>query len=265
MAHWASRLEAGYRKHCGLLFGVLALVLVFYVLFAGQDVGLSNNGDFVRTMNACSLSFGDQVPSHIYVDTFRISLPHDSAWKNVVSILFGTDGVRNYPSLHVPVVRVSVVLNLVINKLTGLPMDTYHLQVLGVMYTLLYAAGIGLLLSQFKLRRLWLDLTVKFAALLVLCDIGYVAYFNSLYGEPLEHIALIYCAAMLVRILTHQPTVWDGVWCALAAAAYGWAKFFNIPIAILLVLVMEGILLVRLGKRQVLAFGGVALTLLLAV
>lgn len=265
MAHWASRLEAGYRKHCGLLFGVLALVLVFYVLFAGQDVGLSNNGDFVRTMNACSLSFGDQVPSHIYVDTFRISLPHDSAWENVVSILFGTDGVRNYPSLHVPVVRVSVVLNLVINKLTGLPMDTYHLQVLGVMYTLLYAAGIGLLLSQFKLRRLWLDLTVKFAALLVLCDIGYVAYFNSLYGEPLEHIALIYCAAMLVRILTHQPTVWDGVWCALAAAAYGWAKFFNIPIAILLVLVMEGILLVRLGKRQVLAFGGVALTLLLAV
>ncbi len=265
MKPWASRLGTGYRKYCGLLFGVLALIVVSCVLFAGQDIGLSNNGDFVRTMNACSLSFGDRIPSHTYADTFRISLPHDSPWENVASILFSTDGVRNYPSLHVLVVRVSVVLNLVVNKLAGFPIDTYHLSVLGGMYALLYAAGIGLLLSQFQLRRLWQDLTVKLLALVVLCDIGYVAYFNSLYGEPLEHIALIYCAAMVVRILTRSPTVWDGVWCALAAAAYGWAKFFNIPIAIVLVVVMEGILLVRLRKKRMITFGGAALALLLGV
>ena len=265
MKPWASRLETGYRKYCGLLFGALALIVVSCVLFAGQDIGLSNNGDFVRTMNACSLGFGDRIPSHTYADTFRISLPHDSPWENVASILFSTGGVRNYPSLHVLVVRISVVLNLMVNKLAGFPMDTYHLSVLGGLYALLYAAGIGLLLSQFQLRRLWQDLAVKLLALVVLCDIGYVAYFNSLYGEPLEHIALIYCAAMVVRILTRPPTVWDGMWCALATAAYGWAKFFNIPIAIVLLVVMEGILLVRLGKKRVIAFGGAALALLLGV
>ncbi|HJH62314.1 MAG TPA: DUF6273 domain-containing protein [Firmicutes bacterium] len=265
MEHWTSRLEAGYQRYCGLLFGALALVMVACVLFVGQDVGLSNNGDFVRTMAASSLRFGNQLPSHTYVDTFQIVLPHPSAWQNVLSILFGGDGLANYPSLHVLPVRVSVVLSLVVNKLAGLPMDTYHLEVLGGMYTLLYAAGIGLLLSQFRLRRLWQDLLVKLAALVVLCDIGYVAYFNSLYGEALEHIALVYCAAMLVRVLTRQPTVWDGVWCALAAASYGWAKFFNIPVAILLVLVLEGIVLVRLGRRRVLAAGGAALALLLGV
>ena len=143
MTHWTSRLETGYHRYCGLLFGALALLVVACVLFAGQDVGLSNNGDFVRTMAASSLRFGDQLPSHIYVDTFQIVLPHPSAWQNVASILFGGDGLANYPSLHVLPVRVSVVLSLVVNKLAGLPIDTYHLEVLGGMYTLLYAAGSG--------------------------------------------------------------------------------------------------------------------------
>ncbi len=265
MTHRTSRLETGYRKYCGLLFGALALIIVACVLFAGDGIGLSNNGDFGRVMAASSLGFGDTLPSHTYVDTFRITLSHDSALENVASILFGTEGLSRYPSVHVLLVRISVVLNLVLNKLLGLPMDTYHITVLGAMYTLLYAVGIGLLLSQFRLRRLWQDFLVKAAALLVLCDIGYVAYFNSFYGEAPEHIALVYCAAMLIRVFTRTPTAWDGVWCAVAAAAYGWAKFFNIPIACLMVLVMEGIVLIRLKKKRVLAFGGAALALLLAV
>ena len=259
------RLEELYRKWCGPLFGVLALVIILCVLFAGDGIGLSNNGDFVRVMNASSLAFGARIPSHTYADTFVINLSRGSAPENVLAILFGTAGLRAYPSVHVIVVRLSVVLNLVLNKLMGWEMNTWHIQVLGVMHTLLYAAGIGFLLSQFRLRRVWQDALVKAAALVVLCDIGYVAYFNSLYGEGLEHIALIWCAAMLVRVLNRTPTAWDALWCALCAVVYGWAKFFNIPLAILALIVMEGIVLIRSGKRQALVFGGGALALLMAV
>lgn len=259
------RLTALYRTHCGLLYGALALLIILCVLFAGPDIGLSNNGDFGRVMSASSLTMGPIRPSYTYVDTYVISLKQNSAAANLASILFGSEGLARYPSIHVALVRLSVVANLVLNKLAGWDMSTYHIGVLGLMYSLLYAVGIGLLLSQFKLRRLWQDVLVKAAALIVLCDVGYIAYFNSFYGEPLEHIALIYCAAMLVRILTRKPTLWDGVWCGVAALMYGWAKFFNIPLACLMVLVMEGILLVRLGKRRVIALGGAALAALLAV
>ena len=259
------RLEGLYRKWCGPLFGVLALGITLWVLFAGDGIGLSNNGDFVRVMNACSLSYGERVPAHTYADTFTVDLSRGSALKNILAILFGQAGLRDYPSVHVIMVRLSVVLNLVLNKLMGWEMSTFHIQVLGVMHALLYAAGLGFLLSQFRLRRVWQDVLVKAAALVVLCDIGYVAYFNSLYGEGLEHIALIWCAAMLVRVLNRTPTVRDGLWCALCAVAYGWAKFFNIPLAILALAVMEGIVLIRSGKRRALAFGGGAAVFLLAV
>lgn len=258
-------LEKRYRRWCGPLYGVLALVIILLVLFGGDEIGLSNNGDFVRVMRAASLSFGARMPAHTYADTFVINLSRGSAPENILAILFGTEGLGSYPSAHVLAVRLSVLLNLVVNKLAGWEMSTYHIGVLGVMYSVLYAAGIGFLLSQFRLSRVWQDVLVKAAAVTVLCDIGYVAYFNSFYGEAPEHIALVWCAAMLVRVLSRTPTVWDGVWCAVCAAAYGWSKFFNIPLAVLVLLVMEGIVLIRSGKRQVLAFGGGALALLMAV
>lgn len=260
-------LAEGCRRWNGLVFGALALVIVLCVLFAGDDVGLSNNGDFSRVMYASSLSYGERVPSHTYADAYTIDLSHGSWPANLASILFGLKGLGSYPSLHVPLVRLSVVVNLVVNKVMGWEMSTYHLGVLGVMYALLYAAAIGLLCAQVRLRRLWADVLVKCAALVVLCDIGYVAYFNSFYGEALEHIMLVFCAAFLLRALGRpRPTAWDGAWCAISALGYGWAKFFNIPLAILLAATMALAVYLRgARKRRVLAMGGAAIVLLLAV
>ena len=260
-----NRLESFYRKRCGLLYGLLALVIVLCVLFGGDDVGLSNNADFGRVINVSSLAYGEKLPSFTYADTYVITLSEGSALKNICSILFNVRSFLQFPSVQVLLVRASVVVNLVINKLTGLTMTTYHIGVLGVIHSLLYAAGIGLLLSQFRLRRLWQDIAVKVAALFVLCDIGYIAYFNSFYGEGPEHIALIYCVAMLVRLFTRKPTFRDAIWCAISAAAYGWAKFFNIPLAVLFLLVMGAVLLLRTGKKITLIPPAAAFALLLFV
>lgn len=260
-------LAEGCRRWNGLIFGALALAVVLCVLFAGDDVGLSNNGDFSRVMHASSLSYGERIPSHTYADAYTIDLSHGSWPANLASILFGLKGLGSYPSLHVPLVRLSVAVNLVVNKAMGWEMSAYHLGVLGVMYALLYAAAIGLLCAQVRLRRLWADVLVKCAALIVLCDIGYIAYFNSFYGEALEHIMLVFCAAFLLRALGRpRPTAWDGAWCAVSALGYGWAKFFNIPLAILLAAAMALAVYLRGGKkRRVLAMGGGAIALLLAV
>lgn len=261
-----NKLAAGYRRWNGLIFGILALIIVLCVLFAGEEVGLSNNGDFGRVMRASSLFFGETRPSYTYADTYIIDLGGDSWQENLGSILFGRAGLEEYPSLHVAWVRLSVVVNLVVNKLLGRDMWVYHMGVQGVMYALLYAFAIGLLCAQLRLRRLWQDVLVKCAVLLVLCDVGYVAYFNSLYGEGLEHTMLVLCVALLLRAMGRErPAAWDGLWCALAAVGYGWAKFFNLPLAILLVIVMEGAVFLRGGKRQALAIGGGAVALLLAV
>ncbi len=254
-----------YFRRGWLLFALLALAILCGTLFFGSPVGLSDNGDFGRVMGAAGLTFRDRVPSHTFVDTFAIQLEGPSVFQNILRILFGSHGLRAYPSIHVAVVRVSVALELLLNRLLGREPDIYHIQSLGVLYALAYAGGIGFLLSRFYLRPVYRDVLVKGAALVVLCDIGYSAYFNSFYGEALEHIVLVYCAGMLIQTLTRRPTVSDAVWCALLPALYGWSKFFNIPLAVLLLLCLEGTILIRSEKRRALIPGAAGLAVLILV
>ena len=80
--------------------------------------------------------------------------------------------------------------NLAVNLLTGQSLDTYHIQVLGVIYLLCYA-GLLLLFSSFRLPNPGCDLLVKAAVIFILCDEGYVTYFNSLYSEPVQMLGLL--------------------------------------------------------------------------
>ena len=243
-----SRREALWRRWGSLLLALAAFAITAATLFARGGIGLSDNGDFYRVMTASSLEQAVEDRSFRYVDTFRIRLEEDSALGNVSRILFSPEGVADYPSIQLLPVRLSVVGSLVWNKLTGQEMSLYHLEILGFLYTVLYAAALGFLFSRFRLVSWRRDLAVKLVFLLVECDVGYTAYFNSLYGEGLQHIALLLCAAMLLHVLSHPPTAGAALACAGAAVLYGWSKFFNIPLALLILLVLEGILFLR-GRR----------------
>ena len=264
-----SRAEALWRRWGSLLLALAALLAVTLTLFAGEEIGLSDNGDFYRVMTASSLEQTVEDRANRYVGTFRIRLSEDSALGNVARILLSPEGVAEYPSIQLLPVRLSVVGSLFLNKLTGQAMDLYHLGVLGVLYAVLYAAALGFLFSRFRLSSWRRDLAVKLLILLVECDVGYTAYFNSLYGEGLQHIGLILCAAMLLHVLTHPPTAGAALACAAAAVVYGWSKFFNIPLALLILLALEGILFLR-GRRMAGALtfaggAGVLLAVFLAV
>lgn len=257
---------AVYRRYSGLFFGGLALLIVLAVLFWGDNIGLSNNGDFNRVMRAASLSYGDVTPSYTYAEEYVIELSGDTLGQNLRGILFSREGLESYPSVHVALVRLAVAANVVFNTVLGREPSAFSMGFLGVLYALLYAAGIGLLCRNIRLRRLGGDMLVKLALLFVLCDVGYVAYFNSLYGEALEHVALVWCAAGAVRLCAPAPSVRDGLFCGLSALVYGWAKFFNIPLAVLFALVTAGVIFFRGGRRPAALLPGLlAAALLLGV
>ena len=92
-------------------------------------------------------------------------------------------------------------MNLILNKLSGGDIAVYRIEVLGFIHCVLYAAVIMFLMYQFRLKRRILDIAVKILILIVLCDVGYLTYFNSFYGEGLQLISLVFLAAMLIRVL----------------------------------------------------------------
>lgn len=261
----ADKLADFYDRRNALCFGVAALLLILWALFAGRTAGLSDNGDFARVMNASSLEYRTADKAFVYVDEYTIRLTDGSLWDNLTRILFGREGLGAYPSVQIPVVRLSVAANLLWNALTGGDRTIYRLGTLGALYAVLYAAALAFLLAQFRLRRRWADAAAKGAVLFVLCDAGYVTYFNSFYGEALQIILLVFCAGLLLRAVLHPPGKTTAALCAAAPLLLGWVKFFSIPVAGLLVLALEGILFLRTRKKSAVALGAAALLALAAV
>ena len=68
-----------YEKQGALCLALAAAVLMGLVLFAGDGVGLSNNGDYGRVMSTNSLTYADSTGSFVYEDTFRMVFEGPSA------------------------------------------------------------------------------------------------------------------------------------------------------------------------------------------
>lgn len=239
-----------YDRFGPFLLAGLAAVIMALVLFSGGGAGLSNNGDFGRVLSTNSLDYAESTGSFAYEDTFRMVFQGDSAGEKLWNLLFNLDNTAAYPSIHLVFVRASLAGNLALNVLTGQSLDTYHIQVLGLIYLLCYAGLLLLLFRSFKLPSLWCDLLVKLAVLFVLCDEGYITYFNSLYSEPVQMLGLLSMAAFGLRLLSRRGSPgWNAGWYFLSCVVYGWSKFINLPAAALCALGMGAVLFLRAEKK----------------
>ncbi len=233
------------KRHSFLCRFVLILLLLLSILFCGDNVGLSNNGDFQRVMFASSIKMVNRDASFVFEDTYAIELSEESMAKNYLSILFGGKDVENYPSIHLVFTRISAAINLFINQITKAPLDTYRLSVLAVIYAILYAGILAFFLAQIRFRSKVFCWLFQILALVILCDVGYVSYFGSLYGEALQHVAFVFWVAVTLRMLRKPSAAGDMVLSLVAALFYGGSKFFNLPLALFCVLINAAIFLFR--------------------
>lgn len=253
-------------KFQNIAFALLAAAVMLVTLFGGGEIGLSDNGDFSRVLRGSSLYFTETNKSFVYVGRYGIDLHGDSLLSNLGHILFSADGVANYPSIQLVVVRLTVAANLLWNALSGSPLATYRLWTLGVTYVLLYSFALYFLFRQIRLKKPWWTCLAKLITLFVLCDVGYVAYFNSFYGEPLQIIGLVFCAGFGLQILREeQPRATVAIQLALSGLLYGWSKFANIPVGILLILSLEAVVWLKARRKTAILAGVLAVAVLAGV
>lgn len=230
----AERIRTLYDRWGAALLAAAALVVMLCTLYGGEMIGLSNNGDFYRVIHANHLKYIDGDTAFLFLPRYQITIEGATAAEKLKNLLFSTEFFDHYPSIHHLFVRPTVILAFAVDKLLGSG-GVYSLAYLGVLYCVLYALLLWGLFAAFRLPNVFADLAVKTAAMLVLCDVGYVAYFDSFYGEAVQTLGILAMAVCLVRLLRRRDSaLWFGLFC-LASLLYGWAKFANIPAALIAV------------------------------
>jgi hypothetical protein len=168
--------------------GIVAIVL----LFAGPFIGVADNGDFLRIMGTAGLNYYDAGES--YEDRFF----------GYAHTLFAYDGFLRgfYPSTQILLVVLARLIGGIANG------EAFDIRILGGIYTaLLLAAGyvaITAVRTEFRIVSALLALLMVF----VFADVGYLAYFNSLFGEPVSFVFLLLSIGFGLKLArSEQPTV----------------------------------------------------------
>lgn len=230
-----------------------AVPILVVVLFLKPVIGLADNGDFQRIMMGTGLEYLDDELSYedkyfgYFIRQFRMTEP----------------GFGGYVSTQwIPVFLAKGLSGLVHPGI-------FDMRALAAIYGGLLLAALWLLIRVNKGERPWANVLLALLGIVLFVDVGYLAYFNSLYGEPLSFVFLLLSfgfATALVR--RERPSVALLAGFFLAALFLAGAKVQNAPVGVLLALLGLRFLVLRKDKgwrRLVVIFSSVLLLVSVAL
>lgn len=194
-----------------------AAAILSFELFVPPIIGLSDQGDFARMIGR--FGYGPEDPSPL--------------WNAFVKRKYVPDASFRYPKLEQPGTEYLFVgAAVALNKLISFD-GKLDIRVMGLVHLAAFLAAFAYLLKVTQPLRF--APLIWFAALLMVTDAGYFAYWNSFYAEPATCIFLVLLIAESVAIAIRRE--------ASAAAAIRWsiwaallvdAKAQNLALALLL-------------------------------
>ncbi|MDQ3011649.1 MAG: hypothetical protein M3X11_13195, partial [Acidobacteriota bacterium] len=169
-----------------------ALLLIGMViamqLFWPPMIGLASNGDFERLMHWGKFEYITNDDSEKYFNwinrNFHITQSPWTAW-------------RGFGSSEVIFVKLSAIIGDWLIRGDG-----FDLRVIGVVHLLAFVAALWLLMQGWRVAIKLSPLYLLPGILLIFCDVGYTACFNSFYSEP---ASLIFLLAMVGTGLAITP------------------------------------------------------------
>ena len=166
---------------------IVAAGIAMWLLFTKVFIGVADNGDFLRIMGTAGLNYYDAFET--YEDRF-FSYAH-------ANFAYDTFFRGFYPSTQMILVVIARFISLIFNE------AVFDIRYLAALYVVLLLTAGFLLIKYNKGKSLITASVITILMLLIFTDIGYLAYFNSLYGEPVSFIFLLLTFA-LGLLLTKQ-------------------------------------------------------------
>lgn len=198
------------------VIAALAVIIILSLILMPRPItGVADNGDFARIMNSTGLTY--------------LSNDREERYFGYVNRLYNTGYIipfgGSYLSTQIPLVLLAVYLSKAISG-TAL----FDVRSLGVIYILILAAAAFLTAGRIRRKAGFASLFSALVFILVFCDIGYTAYFNSLYGEPVTFTFLLLMAGMALTLAAEEkPAIWMLLLFGTAALFFAGAKVQNAP------------------------------------
>ena len=228
---------------------VIVFIISFCVLYLGENVGLSDNGDFRRVLLMNNIEYRDS-SNHYYLfkQDYTMQLEDESDFKNAVISAWKTnDKEEIYTSPHFLIIKLSKVLNVIANTVSDKPLTQYNIIYLALLYIFMLSVAAWVIFTFFADSKIRVQITVFVLFIFVFCDAGYLLYFNSFYGEPLQYTSLMMLIAFGMLIYK-RPSVPKVIGFFISLYFFAGSKLANIAYSLIVALLAGLIVFMRKDK-----------------
>ncbi len=259
------------KKKSGIISGrvlpVIGALIVFFVslavLYGGENVGLSDNGDFRRVLLTNNIEYADDTDYYyLFKQDYIMDLGDaDNVFEAMYEAWQTNEEEEIYSSPQFLVIKISKELNVIANAVSGRPLNEYNIAYMAVIYIFMLSVAAWVIFTFFADAKVKVRLAVFLLFIFMFCDAGYLLYFNSFYGEPLQYTALMMLIAFGMLIYK-RPSVPKAIGFFISLYFFAGAKLANIPFS--LIAAMLAILIVIM-RKDILFKLGVILSALICI
>lgn len=236
------------------LFPAIGAVIVFIVcmcvLYLGEPVGLSDNGDFRRVLLTNNIEYKDS-ENHYYLfkQDYKMKLENkDNLGAALISAWQTNEEEEIYKSPHFLIIKLSKVMNVIANKVSSRPLEDYNIIYVALLYICMLCVAAFVIFTFFDDSKLKTQIVVFAVFIFIFCDAGYLLYFNSFYGEPLQYTSLMMLIAFGLLIYK-RPGVPKVIGFFIALYFFAGSKLANIAYSLIVALLAILMIIMRKDKK----------------
>ncbi len=228
---------------------VVVFIVSVCVLYLGDNVGMSDNGDFRRVLLTNNIEYKDS-DNHYYLfkDEYKMKLDSKS---NVGTALYSAwqtnDEEEIYSSPHFLIIKLSKLANVIANAIKGAPLDVYNIAYMAVIYIFMLSCAAWVIFTFFCDSPVKIQIAVFALFIFIFCDAGYLLYFNSFYGEPLQYTSLMLLIA-LGLLIYKRPSIPKVIGFYIALYFFAGSKLANIAFSLIAAFIAIQMVIMRKDK-----------------
>lgn len=197
---------------------IIAVILIL-VLIIRPVIGVADNGDFARVMGATGLEY----------TTVNWEDRYFGYVNRQYRIVGSGSCFQGYFSSQAIIVRIALYLNMLLYR-----NDIFDIRFLSLTYSVIFLISVYLIIKYNKSVNRLTNWIIVLCLVFIFCDIGYISYFNSLYGEPASFCFMFLMVAVACVLLKQgEPKLWLLILFFAVSILFTGAKAQNAPIGIL--------------------------------
>ncbi len=238
-----------------LIGAIIVFVVSFSVLYLGNNIGLSDNGDFRRVLLANNMEYEDE-DNHYYLfkQDYKMNVEGDTFPEKISYLCESNNEEEIYSSPHFVIIKASKIMNFVVNTIIVKDETHYNIAYLAFIYILMLSIAAWGIFTFFADESRKLQITVFVIFLIMFCDSGYLLYFNSLYGEPLQYVSLMMLIA-LGLLIYKRPTIPKVVCFFVSLYFFAGSKLANVPYSVIVSLLALSFAFLRKDRKYKIGVG----------